>query len=170
MLTQSNDDTFLKYSSMKYTILSISSTTLNTIVTIISIICTIISGIFLILTRGLKKKVENQINVYDLFKYHSEFHALYLSISDFLISTTSNRGGACNELLHELNTKLRDFNILENRIPEEDKRAINNDINWVLSNIACIYEGTAYQDDLNSFKTRLDGIDRRLITIVNKMK
>lgn len=151
-------------------LLDINATGMNTIVTLVSIGCVLLSVFFTYRTSRIKKQVYKKIDAFDLVTFSREFHSIYIDFSNKIRTPESNKGGYHNKLIERLNASLREFNVYENKVPEEYRKAIKSNINMVLENTGKLWDATADSFLINSIKSRLDDIDRKLIEITDKMQ
>lgn len=145
------------------------ATKTNTIVTLISIVFTIITIVLTIKNKKYKQQVFAVMNTIDLMSYWKKYHSIYLKVSSTIRTPDSNNGGNNNKAISQLNNILREFNVYEKKIPEEDRKIIKTNVDSVLDNITSLWDGTADKNVISSFKSRLDTIDRKLIEITDKM-
>lgn len=143
---------------MMIPLFKITSLEINTIVTIISIIYAIYNGI-------RAKRAQQKINSYELVSYKDKFHDLYIKLTKVVRQEDWNKGGKSNEILLNLEEKLRDFNKFNKRIPIDKQNSIKADITSALSCLDSIFKG--YDDDTKQLLTVLYEIDDSLNSICN---
>lgn len=148
----------------------INATGLNSILTFLSLVFMVGSGLFTLRAAKIKKQVHKKLDAFDLVTFSNEFHVLNVEISSKIRTPNSNKGGRHNKLIEDLNKKLVEFNNYEKKLPIESQMGVRTNVDYVLTNIAKIYEATADQDDINKWKSRMQEIDRKLIEITDKMK